>query len=211
MEKLYVGNIPFEASSEDLSALLGQFGPLVNIEMPRDPAGKMPHRGFAHVTFINEAAAAGCMNMLNGFMFYGRPLKVQPCAPSTRGSRAAPPPMLPRAGFGQREPTISHNYSDAMFASRGPVGGLQPIAQNPPFHMQPQQPAPQVHTVASVRAVVEAMSAAEQYDILATLRSMCDTPGGRDSATELLSTCPSFAHAVLMMEERLGMLQVCAW
>lgn len=222
--KIYVGNIAFEASHEELRALFGQFGPVLNVELPMDPAGIQPHRGFAHVTLGSDIAAASCISSLDGFNLHGRPLRVQPpresSGPRVRGGA---PGLGPRGGGGGHMPRDAyggppHGFGqEPGFAPRSapvPPQFAQQRMQPPPAFlpqapqpMPPQQPPP---TVASVRSVVEAMSAAEQFDVLATLRSMCDTPGGREAAAELLSTCPSFTHAVLMMEERLGMLQVRA-
>ena len=203
----------------DLRALVGQCGPVINVEQPSDPAGIQPHRGFAHVTFSSESAALNCVAMLHGFTFHGRALKVERSLPSAKAFRGAPGPVgsMPRGGggFPPRDSFGSHGFNESAngFNPRGQQQQNFQHRQHLPVVSQPlqqqamltSQPPP---TLASVRSVVEAMSAAEQYDVLATLRAMCDTPEGRESAVDLLTTCPSFAHAVLMMEERLGMLQV---
>ena len=196
IQTVHIGNIPYELLADELHQLLHSFGP-VSVTLLPDPTSVKPHRGFAHVTFHGDAAANHCISQLNGFIVYGRPLRVERSRTGSGGTGA-----IPRGG-GPVHVYGTHNVIDHAFAARTSV----PVM--PHFESRPALPqAPPPTTISSVRSVVESMSAAEQYDILATLRTMCDTPGGRDNAEELLSSCPSFAHAVLMMEERLGMLQV---
>lgn len=187
--KLHIGNIAYEISAATTLDLLKQCGPVVHFDMPPDPSGICPHRGFAIVTYATEAAAANCIAMLQGYMMHNRPLRVQVAMPSsTRASGAPFFAARPPFGGGMRGGSAAHGMHNP--------GGLQPSAPT----TGPVAPAV---SVGSVRSVVESLSAAQQWDVLASLKAM-----DRDSAAQLLSTCPSFAHAVLMMEERLGMLQI---
>jgi len=74
MKKLYVGNIPYTTTEEDLRNLFGQHGTVhsVNVIMDRE-TGRA--RGFAFVEMDEEEANAAT-EALNGTDFGGRSLKV---------------------------------------------------------------------------------------------------------------------------------------
>lgn len=54
--KIFVGKLPSETSSEDLRQYFGNFGRILDVFLPKDPKGK-GHRGFAFVTFMDEGPA----------------------------------------------------------------------------------------------------------------------------------------------------------
>jgi RNA recognition motif-containing protein len=72
--KLYVGNLNYKATEEDLNKLFSEFGNVREVKVPQDPeTGQM--RGFAFVTFEDEESAKKSLD-LNEKDFMGRPLKV---------------------------------------------------------------------------------------------------------------------------------------
>jgi cold-inducible RNA-binding protein len=78
--KLYVGNLSFETTENDLQDLFEQHGPVgeVNLMMDR-MTGKS--RGLAFVTRNDNAQAAAAMSALNGKELNGRALTVNEARP----------------------------------------------------------------------------------------------------------------------------------
>jgi cold-inducible RNA-binding protein len=85
--KIYVGNLSFETTENDLQDLFEQHGAVneVNLMMDR-MTGKS--RGFAFVTMNDGAQANAAMSALNGHEFNGRPLTVNEARP--RADRPRP-------------------------------------------------------------------------------------------------------------------------
>jgi RNA recognition motif-containing protein len=71
--KLYVGNISFETTVEELEVQFSQFGKLHDCYIPRFPEGNS--RGFAFVTLDSEVADAA-MEATNGMELNGRSVAV---------------------------------------------------------------------------------------------------------------------------------------
>src|SRR2546430_6768774 len=78
--KLYVGNLSFETTENDLQDLFEQHGQVgeVNLMMDR-MTGKS--RGFAFVTMNDETQAKAAMSALNGKELNGRALNVNEARP----------------------------------------------------------------------------------------------------------------------------------
>ena len=87
MKKLYVGNLPFSASENDLESIFSQYGQLDSISVVRDRDSGQP-RGFAFVEFGDDAAAEAAIAGTNGMQIGGRALTVneaRPQAPRSGG------------------------------------------------------------------------------------------------------------------------------
>lgn len=73
--KLYVGNLSFETTENDLQDLFEQHGPVGEVTLMMDRmTGKS--RGFAFVTMSDKAQAEAAMSALNGKEVSGRTLTV---------------------------------------------------------------------------------------------------------------------------------------
>jgi len=73
--KLYVGNLPFDITEEDLRNMLAQHGPVNEIAVVMDKyTGKA--RGFAFATMNTPEAASAAILALNGKDWKGRSLTV---------------------------------------------------------------------------------------------------------------------------------------
>uniref|UniRef100_A0A8V5GH70 Uncharacterized protein n=2 Tax=Psittaciformes TaxID=9223 RepID=A0A8V5GH70_MELUD len=71
--KLFVGNVPEEATAEELSELFaGTAGPVLGIALMKQ---------FAFVHLRDEAAAARAISQLNGHQLHGRRIVVEPSRP----------------------------------------------------------------------------------------------------------------------------------
>ena len=78
--KLYVGNLSFESTENDLQDLFEQHGQVNEVRLMTDRmTGKS--RGFAFVTMNDNAQASAAMSGLNGHELNGRPLTVNEARP----------------------------------------------------------------------------------------------------------------------------------
>jgi RNA recognition motif-containing protein len=88
--KLFVGNIPFQTSEDDLQNLFGQAGPVESVRVMRDNATGRA-RGFAFVEMQTEDGASAAIERFNQYQLGGRTLAVNEARP-----------MTPRPGGGGR-------------------------------------------------------------------------------------------------------------
>ena len=86
--KLYVGNLSFETTENDLQDLFEQHGQVSEVKLMMDRmTGKS--RGFAFITMNDNAQAGAAMSALNGRELNGRTLSVNEARP--REERPRPP------------------------------------------------------------------------------------------------------------------------
>src|SRR3982751_4093528 len=78
--KLYVGNLSFETTENDLQDLFEQHGTVNEVNLMMDKmTGKS--RGFAFITMNDAAQASAAMSALNGKDLNGRALNVNEARP----------------------------------------------------------------------------------------------------------------------------------
>ncbi len=85
MKKLYVGNLPFSATDDEISQLFGQHGTVHSVALINDRETGRP-RGFGFVEVDDEAMQAMISN-LDGFEMGGRALRVNEAQDKPRGGR----------------------------------------------------------------------------------------------------------------------------
>ena len=87
-QKIYVGNLPFSSTEDDLRTLFSTYGNVISCVLPTDRETGRP-RGFGFVEMENADAAAA-IAALDGRDFQGRSLRVNEAQPR-RGPTGAPP------------------------------------------------------------------------------------------------------------------------
>ena len=97
--KLYVGNLPYEATESDLQTLFEASGQVATVNIVRDRATGQA-RGFAFVEMSDAAGAQRAINELDKHQLGGRSLTVNEAKPM-----AARP--SDSGGFGGRRPRQS--------------------------------------------------------------------------------------------------------
>jgi RNA recognition motif-containing protein len=91
-KNLYVGNLPFRTTADDLREAFGQFGTVTRAQVVSDrETGRS--RGFGFVEMADGADEA--IAALDGALFQGRNLKVNEARPREERPRAS-------AGYGDR-------------------------------------------------------------------------------------------------------------
>jgi RNA recognition motif-containing protein len=77
---IYIGNLSFQATEEDLREILSEYGPVGRISLPMDrETGK--RRGFAFVDMEDEGHEDAAIKDLDGAEWLGRTLKVNKARP----------------------------------------------------------------------------------------------------------------------------------
>jgi cold-inducible RNA-binding protein len=92
--KLYVGNLSFNTSEQQLREMFEAFGPVSSASLVMDRDTGRP-RGFGFVEMNDSAHAQGAMSALNGKNVDGRDLTVNEAKPREAGSGGGG-----RGGFG---------------------------------------------------------------------------------------------------------------
>jgi cold-inducible RNA-binding protein len=78
--KMYVGNLSFDSTEQDLRELFSTHGEVTEVFMPMDRETSRP-RGFAFVTMDSAEAMSAAIGAVNGQAFQGRPLTVNEAKP----------------------------------------------------------------------------------------------------------------------------------
>jgi len=105
---IYVGNLSFDASEDDVRNAFGQFGNVESIKLITDRETGRP-RGFGFVTMPDSSEANAAIESLNGTELLGRELRVR---------EASPRPERPRHGGGGH-----HGGGGGGFRGGGGGGG----------------------------------------------------------------------------------------
>jgi cold-inducible RNA-binding protein len=83
--KLYVGNMSFKTSEDELRSAFGQFGNVTDVYVAMDKMTGRP-RGFAFVTFSSPEEAKIAAEKMNGTDLGGRALTVNEARPKEEGA-----------------------------------------------------------------------------------------------------------------------------
>ncbi|MEM8997649.1 MAG: RNA-binding protein [Acidobacteriota bacterium] len=95
MKKIYVGNLPFSATEDEVRDLFEEYGAVVSVALISDRETGRP-RGFGFVEMEDDSAADSAISALDGSSMAGRSLKINEARPRTGGGGG------PRGGGGGR-------------------------------------------------------------------------------------------------------------
>ena len=104
--RLYVGNLPYKTTDEELSELFSRCGTVENVQVMRDQATGRA-RGFAFVQMATDDEAKKAVEELHQFQLDGRALVVNEARPRTEGRRSFGAPDMGGPDFSgghRREP-----------------------------------------------------------------------------------------------------------
>jgi len=92
MTSIFVGNLSYSTTQEDLLATFSQFGSVERVNVVRDRDSGQP-RGFAFIEMTNATEAQNAISQLNGTELNGRAMNVNEARPKPEGRSAG------RGGF----------------------------------------------------------------------------------------------------------------
>lgn len=84
---IYVGNLSYTVTEEDLSSIFAEYGTVKRVQLPTDRESGRP-RGFGFVEMETEEAETAAIEALDGAEWMGRSLKVNKAKPREERSRA---------------------------------------------------------------------------------------------------------------------------
>ena len=120
MKKLYVGNLPFQATEEDITNWFVQTGVTpANVTLVRDRFSGQP-RGFGFVEVNSDEDASRAVEALNGHDFMGRNVVVNEARPPREGGGGG---GGGRGGFGGGGGGGRGGYGGGGGGGRGGGGG----------------------------------------------------------------------------------------
>jgi hypothetical protein len=80
---IYVGNLPYSASEEEITNLFSEFGPVERVKIITDrETGRS--KGFAFVTLGDQSQLNAAIEKFNGFEYEGRALRVNASEPKEK-------------------------------------------------------------------------------------------------------------------------------
>jgi RNA recognition motif-containing protein len=109
---IYVANISFKASEDELKELFEQHGDVTSVKIIMDKLTNRS-RGFGFVEMADSTSAKQAINDLNGFNFQGKELVVNEARPKTDAPRSG------GGGFGNR----GGSGGGGGYGNRGGGGG----------------------------------------------------------------------------------------
>lgn len=98
-KKLYVGNISFQATEDDLRELFSKAGEVLSAKLITDAATGRA-RGFGFIEMNADSEAQKAITMFNGTSYMERNLIVSEAKPQERRERGTGGPRGDRGGFG---------------------------------------------------------------------------------------------------------------
>ncbi len=118
--KVFVGNLDFRTTREEVEALFGQAGEITDVFLPMDRETGRP-RGFAFVEFASEEAAAKAIELFDGHELGSRNLRVNPAEDRPRSG-----PRFTPGGFGGGGFSPSFGGGGGAPGGRDRFGGGKP-------------------------------------------------------------------------------------
>ena len=112
---IYVGNLPFAATEEDVRQAFAAFGQVASVALIKDKMTGKP-RGFGFVEMPVEAEANAAIQGLNGKNMMNRALVVNPARPREEGGGGG-------GGFGARRRPMGGDRGEGGDRRGGPRGG----------------------------------------------------------------------------------------
>lgn len=80
---IYVGNLPYSATEEDVTGLFAAYGPVERVKIITDrETGRS--KGFAFVTLGDQSQLNAAIEALNGYDYQGRALRVNASEPKEK-------------------------------------------------------------------------------------------------------------------------------
>ncbi|MBE9065853.1 RNA-binding protein [Leptolyngbya cf. ectocarpi LEGE 11479] len=77
---IYVGNLSYDATGEDITAVFAEYGAVQRVHLPTDRETGRP-RGFAFVEMSSEDEESAAIEALDGAEWMGRDLRVNKARP----------------------------------------------------------------------------------------------------------------------------------
>ncbi|KAL7746784.1 hypothetical protein RI367_007830 [Sorochytrium milnesiophthora] len=231
--QVFVGNVSWESSEEEMAALLRTVGPLVSFRLMLDKDTGKP-RGFGFGEYVDAESAASAVRNLNNYEVNGRPIRVDfSDSDNASANKTGARPnfdaikdkvMRDRDMFGrdrdrEREREYQRDRDPRMNVAQQPLPlPPPPLPQQssststyvPEYaEMPPGVPLPPgVMATDHIAKVVDSIPKEKQLDIIAHMKVLATTHP--DQARALLQGNPPLAYAVLTTMMTCGLVDAAS-
>lgn len=186
---VFVGNIPYDATEDELRAIFQKVGPVISFRLMYDKETRTP-KGFGFCEYRDIETAYSCMRNLNDADYQGRPLRVDWADHELRNSEAVQK-VLKTSGAEVSERT-EKIVSEKLQEFRGKItDDLPDFAAN------------EMTAVRDIQLVIETLSKDQISALISDLQQFAFSDP--DVARAFLQKYPQMATAVAMCLARLGM------
>ncbi|KAI1106666.1 hypothetical protein F4804DRAFT_300115 [Jackrogersella minutella] len=185
---VFVGNIPYGLSEEQISDIFSTAGKVLTFRLVYDRDTGRP-KGFGFAEYPDADSAASAVRNLNDYEIMGRKLRVDY---STEGRVDGDESNSSSATNGQPNGTSSYTSTQPT-----PAGSLPPL---PPGKELP----PGVNATDAISRTLNTLPPSQLLDILAQMKSLATTDPAR--ATELLQAAPQLSFAIFQALLLMGLV-----
>ncbi|XP_060039024.1 cleavage stimulation factor subunit 2 isoform X2 [Erinaceus europaeus] len=126
LRSVFVGNIPYEATEEQLKDIFSEVGPVVSFRLVYDRETGKP-KGYGFCEYQDQETALSAMRNLNGREFSGRALRVDNAASEKNKEELK--------SLGTGAPVIESPYGDTINPEDAPESISKAVASLPPEQM----------------------------------------------------------------------------
>ncbi|XP_010543321.1 PREDICTED: THO complex subunit 4B [Tarenaya hassleriana] len=119
--KLYISNLDFGVSNEDIKELFAEVGDLKRYGIHYDRSGRS--KGTAEVVFSRRADAMAAVKRYNNVQLDGKPMKIEIVGTNLSAPTPAPPPLPANRMFGNLNGALRRGRGRGGFAGRPRGGG----------------------------------------------------------------------------------------
>jgi cleavage stimulation factor subunit 2 len=205
---IFVGNLAFNTTEEQLSTVFSECGKVVNVRMVTDPeTGKL--RGFAFVEFEDPQAALVAIRNMNEYELNGRKLRVNFSNSSHLEALAGKLGMDLSSNPNTLTPGVTNR---ALLTGSAGVSRSAVLATAAATNAGGS--AAQVAAVAAVASIggtqaiadsLKTFTKGEMYDVLVKLKEIADRD--IDEARRTLTIHPQLPEAILFLMSKLDMIK----
>ncbi|GAP83406.1 putative RNA recognition domain-containing protein [Rosellinia necatrix] len=185
---VFVGNIPYGLSEEQISDIFGTAGKVLNFRLVYDRETGRP-KGFGFAEYPDADSAASAVRNLNDYEIMGRKLRVDY---STEGRVDGDDNTNAPTNYGQATNGVSH--STAQPQSTGSLPPLPPGKELPPG----------MTATDAISRTLNTLPPSQLLDILSQMKSLATTDPAR--ATELLAQAPQLSYAIFQALLLMGLV-----
>ncbi|KAI0102955.1 hinge domain of cleavage stimulation factor subunit 2-domain-containing protein [Nemania sp. FL0031] len=185
---VFVGNIPYGLSEEQISDIFSTAGKVLNFRLVYDRETGRP-KGFGFAEYPDADSAASAVRNLNDHEIMGRKLRVDY---STEGRVDGDDNNSAPTNYGQTTNGASHSTTQAQSS-----GSLPPL---PPGKELP----PGMTATDAISRTLNTLPPSQLLDILSQMKSLATTDPAR--ATELLAQAPQLSYAIFQALLLMGLV-----
>jgi len=187
---VFVGNIPYDATEEELRAIFSKVGPVISFRLMYDKETRQP-KGYGFCEYRDIETAYSCMRNLNDADYQGRPLRVDWADHELRNSEAVQK-VLKTSGAEVSERT-EKIVTEKLQEFRGKI-----------TDELPEISLAEIQTHREIQTVVDTLSREQLSVVIAEMQRLVHTQP--DTARAFLQMYPQMAVAVSFALVRIGLI-----